>query len=70
MIYQVLVILATTSVLTAAENKIPSISNLVKKADYDTKVKEIEKKIPDHKHDEYITTPQFNKLTAKILLQD
>ena len=44
------------------ENKIPSISNLVKKTDYDTKVSEIEKNITDHSHDEYITTPEFNKL--------
>ena len=58
--------LATTSALTAVENKIPSISNLVKKTDYDTKVKEIEKKLTDRKHDEYITTPEFNKLGADV----
>ena len=52
--------LATTSALTAVENKIPSINNLVKKTDYDTKVTEIEKKLTDHKHDEYIATPEFN----------
>ena len=57
--------LATTSTLTAVENKIPNVSNLVKKTDYDTKVNEIEKKITDHKHDKYITTPEFNKLTAE-----
>ena len=34
--------LATTSALTTAENKIPSINNLVKKTDYDTKIGEIE----------------------------
>ena len=32
------------------------------KTDYDTKVKGIEKKITDHTHDDYITTPEFNKL--------
>ena len=48
--------------MTAVENKIPNVSNLVKKTDYDTKVGEIEKKLTDHKHDEYITTPEFNKL--------
>ena len=57
--------LATTSALTAFENKIPSVSNLVKKIDYGTKVKEIEKKITDYKHENYITTPEFNKLTAE-----
>ena len=49
--------------MTAVENKIPSVSYLVKKTDYDTKVSEIERKITDHNHDKYITTPEFNKLT-------
>ena len=54
--------LAITSALTAVENKIPTV---VKKTDYDTKVSELEKKLTDHKHDKYITTPEFNKLTAE-----
>ena len=29
------------------------------------KINEIEKKITDHNHDKYITTPEFNKLTAE-----
>ena len=57
--------LETTSALTDVENKIPNVSNLVKKTNYDTKVNEIEKKITDHKHDKYITPPEFNKLTAE-----
>ena len=57
--------LATTSALTVVENKIPNVSNLVKKTDYDAKVNEIEKKITNHTHDKYITTPEFNKLTAE-----
>ena len=32
---------------------------------YDTKVNKIEKRITYHKHDKYITTPKFNKLTEK-----
>ena len=48
--------LTTTSALTAVEDKIPSVSNLVIKTDCDTKVREIEKKITDRKHDEYIPT--------------
>ena len=36
-----------------------------KKTDYNTKINEIEKKITDHDHDKYITTPEFNKLTAE-----
>ena len=51
--------------MTAVENKIPNVSNLVKKTDYDTKVNEFEKKITDQTHDRYITTPEFNKLTAE-----
>ena len=51
--------LATTSALTAVENKIADVSSLVKKTDYDTKVSEIEKNITDHDHDKYITTPEF-----------
>ena len=33
--------------------------------DYDTKNNEIEKKITEHNHDKFITTPKFNKLTAE-----
>ena len=58
-------VLATTSALTTVENKIPSTSNLVKKTDYNAKITEIEKKLTDHKHDIYITTPEFNKLTGE-----
>ena len=36
-----------------------------KKTDYNTKINEIEKKIRDHYHDRYITTPEFSKLTAE-----
>ena len=43
--------------MAGVENKIPSVTNLVKKTDYNTKVSEIEKK--------NITTPEFNKLTLE-----
>ena len=56
--------LATKTALTTVENKIPSNSNLVKKTDYATKITEIENEITNHKHDEYITTPEFNKLAV------
>ena len=39
-------------------------SNLVQKADYNGNIPEIEKKIFDHDHGKYITTQEFNKLTA------
>ena len=48
------------------ENKIPSISNLVNKTDYNTKVTKIENKLNNHNHDEYIHTSEFNKLAADI----
>ena len=57
--------LVTTSVLNAVENKISSVSNLVKKKAYNTKVKEIEKKLTDQNHDKYITPPEFNEFTAE-----
>ena len=48
------------------ENKIPNIRSLVKKADYDNKVTEIDKELTDHYHDKYITIPEFNTLAASI----
>ena len=58
--------LATKAALTAVENKIPSVSSLIKKTEYDTKISEIEKKITDHNHDKYITTPEFSTLAAHV----
>ena len=46
--------LATTAALTAVENKIPNVNNLVKKTDYNTKISETENKITnDHDHHKY-----------------
>ena len=44
----------------------PDVSILVKKTDYNTKVTELEKKLTDHNHDKYITTPELNTLVASI----
>ena len=49
--------------LMLLKKKIPSVSNLVKKTDYNTKVDEIEWKITDYNHNKCITTPEFNKCT-------
>ena len=51
--------LAANTALTAVENKIPIISNLVKQilTDYNTQITKIEKKLTDHNHDKYISTP-------------
>ena len=48
--------LATNSALTAAKNKIPDVSNLVKKTDYDAEISGNVKEISGHDHDKYITT--------------
>ena len=52
--------------MTAVENKIPDASSLVKKTDFNTKMSDIEKKITDHNHDKYITTPEFNTMVADV----
>ena len=48
------------------KNKIPAVSNLVKKTDFNTKITEIEKKLTDHNHDQYIDTQEFDKLAADV----
>ena len=58
--------LATKTALTTVENKIPDVSSLVKKTDYNTKITEIENKLNNHNHDKYITTPEFNTLAADV----
>ena len=56
--------LATKTALTTVQNKIPTVSSLVNKTDYNTKITEIENKLNNHNHDKYITTPEFNTLVA------
>ena len=51
--------LATTAALTAVENKILDVSNLVKKTDYNAKISDIESK--------YFTTSDYNKFTSVTL---
>ena len=58
--------LATKIALSTVENKIPDVSSLIKKTNYDTKITEIEKKLNDHNHDKYMTTPEFNTLTVDV----
>ena len=36
------------------------------KTAYDTKISELEKKLTNHNHDTYITTPEFNILAASV----
>ena len=56
--------LATKTASTAVENKILSVSNLLKKPDYNTKIRELEKKLTNHDHDTYVTASEFNTLAA------
>ena len=51
--------------MTAVENKIPDVSSLVKKSDYNAKILEIESEVTNHDHDNYINISEFNKLTAE-----
>ena len=57
--------LAIKTAWTVVENKMPVIG-LVKKTNYDTKISELEKKLPDNNHDKDITTPEFNTLADAI----
>ena len=52
--------------MTTVENKIPSISGLVKKTDYNTKITDIENKLNNHNHDQYVATSEFNTLAADV----
>ena len=56
--------LATTIALTAVENKIPNVSNLVRKTDFKPRIIKL-KKVTDHDHDKSITTPEFNETTVE-----
>ena len=57
----------TTTVLNTkiseVENTIPDTSGLATTTVLKTKISEVENEIPNH--DKYITTPEFNKLTAE-----
>ena len=57
---------AIKTALRVVENKIRSVSNLVKKTNYETKISELEKKLTDHNHDKYVTTPEFNTSAANV----
>ena len=58
--------LATKTALAAVESKIPNVSTLIKKINYNTKISALENKLTDHNDDKYITVPEFNALAAHI----
>ena len=70
--------LAKKTALTAVENKIPDVSSLVNNNNNNNNKKiviiiiqesesvRLKKKLVDHNHDKYITTPEFNTLAACV----
>ena len=58
--------LATKTPLTAVENKMPNFSSFVKKTNYETKITELKKKLTDHNHNKYVTSPELNTLAANV----
>ena len=52
--------------MTTVENKIPSITGLFKKTDYNTKITDIENILNNHNHDKYVATSEFNTLAANV----
>ena len=58
--------LATKTVLTTVENKIPSVSNFVELTECDTKITNIKNKLNNHNHEKHIDTSEFNKLAVDI----
>ena len=57
--------LATKNALTTVENKIHSITGLVKTY-YNSKITDIENKLNNHNHDKYVATSEFNTLAANV----
>ena len=52
--------------MPAIENEVPTVSSLVKKINYDTKISKLGENLTDHDHGKYITTPEFNTLAASV----
>ena len=58
--------LAIKIALSAVKNKMPSVSSLIKKADYNTKIGQIGKKLTDHNNDKFITIVEFNTMANSV----
>ena len=60
--------LVTVTALTAIENKLSNVTDLVKKTDYSIKISKIEKKVTtDHDHDKYIATQELILTTNLVV---
>ena len=55
-----------SSQLTSVEIEIPNFSNFIGGGVYDAKIKDIEGKLKNHKHDICIETSEFNKLAHDV----
>ena len=62
--------LQTNSALTAVENKIPDVSSLAKKTDYNTKISEVERNVSDHNHTNILLLQNLIFQEQGFLLQD
>ena len=52
--------------MAIVEYKIPNITGLVKKTDYNTKITDIENILNNHNHDKYVAISEFNALAANV----
>ena len=57
--------LATNTALTAVEDKISYVNNLVKKLTIIQELMTMKRQLLNHDHDEYVTTPKLNKVIAE-----
>ena len=62
--------LVTTAAFTTVENKIPNVSHLVKKTNYNTKISEIEKKLVLIIMINVLLRQSLISLQKKFLMQD
>ena len=58
--------LATTSALSAVENKIPDITNLITKIDFDTKLKSVSDRVTNNKSKDILLDNELKKLKTRV----
>ena len=58
--------MATTSALTAVENKIPDITSLITKTDFDTKLKSVSDRVTNNKSKDILLDNELKKLKARV----
>ena len=58
--------LATTSALTAVQNKIPDITSLIKKTNFDTKLKRVSDRVTNNKSKDILLDNELKKLKTRV----